>query len=144
MNIELYKHLFTPVSKGLPEEEGVYAALFIDAYKKEKVSHIFYDAKSNRWMWQNVTHWLDLSILTTKERAVKLAENTKTELLQLDNPWPLIDVLDKLQDSADKLLHKYNYDGAGHEEVLLCLNRAKEIVKSMEKQDFINQNKDSL
>ncbi len=91
MNIEDYKHLFTPVSEGLPEikigetievfmifkygggrEEikKVYLRNDID-FGIEVVDFLFH----KRQMWEFHTHYLDLSKLTTKERAIKLAED---------------------------------------------------------------------
>jgi len=54
-------------------------------------------------------------------------------LMGLDNPFPLKDVLKKLVDAADILLYKKNYDGANYEEIEICIKRAKEIIKLCEK-----------
>lgn len=51
------------------------------------------------------------------------------KILGLSNTWPLKDVLGKLTDAADKLLHRYNYDGHYHEEIHICLDRGKEIIE---------------
>ncbi len=42
-------------------------------------------------------------------------------------PWPLWDVLDKLVEASDILLHQHNYDGHGWEEIHHAVKRAKEI-----------------
>lgn len=47
------------------------------------------------------------------------------ELLN-DQPWPLNEVLGKLIEAAEILLHRKNYDGPDHEEIFLSVKRAKE------------------
>lgn len=41
----------------------------------------------------------------------------RDEALRMDTPWPIPEVLRKLADAADILLHQRNYDGHGHEEI---------------------------
>jgi hypothetical protein len=48
------------------------------------------------------------------------------------NSWPLIDVLRKLVEVADILLHKKDYDGHGWEEMEHCYQRGKEIILQLE------------
>ena len=48
-------------------------------------------------------------------------------------PWPIHDVLAKLADASDILLHHYNYDGHGYEQIEECVRRARdytELIKS--------------
>ena len=50
------------------------------------------------------------------------------EVFGLDNPWTLKDVLNKLIEASEILLHKKNYDRHGWEEISHCVKRGKEIV----------------
>ena len=45
--------------------------------------------------------------------------------LEIDQPWPVADVLEKLAEAADILLHEYNYDGTGWEIISGCVERAR-------------------
>ncbi len=49
-----------------------------------------------------------------------------------ENPWPLVDVLKKLVEATDILLHEKAYDRAGWEEMEHCYKRGKEIIKKIE------------
>ena len=49
------------------------------------------------------------------------------EVFGLDNPWTLKDVLNKLIEASEILLHKKNYDRHGWEEISHCVKRGKEI-----------------
>lgn len=53
---------------------------------------------------------------------------TVREVIPDDNPWPLRDVLGKLVEAAEILLHRCDYDGHGYEEFLAAIDRAKELV----------------
>lgn len=57
-----------------------------------------------------------------------------TELLPLDsdNAWPTTDVLRRLIWATEYLLDAKNYDGAGHEELSLCVKRGKDILARIE------------
>lgn len=46
-----------------------------------------------------------------------------------ESAWPLPDMLKKLVDGCDILLHKKDYDGPDHEEILGCVKLAKRIIK---------------
>ncbi len=52
----------------------------------------------------------------------------------LNNPWPTKDVLAKLIWATEYLLHEKNYDGHNHEELNRCVNRGKEILKELSKE----------
>lgn len=62
-----------------------------------------------------------------RERRVE-AEN----IVGLLNAWPLNDVLKKLVEAAEILLHKNSYDGHSYEEINHCVERGKEILAAME------------
>ena len=49
-------------------------------------------------------------------------------VLALDNAWCLKDVMKKLIEASEILLHQKNYDGHGWEEISHCVDRGKEIV----------------
>ena len=77
---EEHLRLFTPVSEGLPEKSG--SANFVLCIVDNKyltVGHITSSSENNIWLDEsydfipNVTHWLDLSKLTTKAKAEELA-----------------------------------------------------------------------
>lgn len=65
------------------------------------------------------------------EQAKQQVERLNQE--NLSNPWPLKDVLSKLIEAADILLHKKDYDGHGHEEIFIAVQRAKEIRQQVER-----------
>lgn len=68
--MEQYIKLFTPVSERVPETTGYYIVLNWNG----KVFHSKF-MKNKKWQQTNPTHWLDLSILTTKEAAVEFAKD---------------------------------------------------------------------
>ncbi len=87
MNIENFKHLFVSVEERLPEL-GITCCCIYKLLANKDIG--VFSRCSNGWSdWNGyfildedddetgmeITHWLDLSILTTKERAVKLAKN---------------------------------------------------------------------
>jgi hypothetical protein len=51
-----------------------------------------------------------------------------SQILGLNQPWPLVDVLKKLVEASEILLHKKSYDGHGYEEINQAVDRAKEII----------------
>lgn len=51
-----------------------------------------------------------------------------SDVIGLNNPWSLRDVLANLIGAAEVLLHQKNYDGHGWEEINHCVERGKEIV----------------
>lgn len=57
--------------------------------------------------------------------------------LPLDNgkPWPTKDVLTQLIWATEYLLNDNSFDGHGHEELNICLNRGKEILKEISGND---------
>lgn len=50
----------------------------------------------------------------------------------LDQPWPLKDVISKLCDAAEILLHEKNYDGHGYEEIIESLRIGREWIKNQQ------------
>lgn len=50
------------------------------------------------------------------------------DILGLDQPWPLVDVLKKLIEASDILLHKHSYDGHGWEEISHAVEIGKQKV----------------
>ena len=54
------------------------------------------------------------------------------DLLGLEDPWPLEDVLRKLKWATDYLLINKSYDGQNHEELQQCSRRAEEILGILE------------
>jgi hypothetical protein len=75
-DIEKIKHLFVSVKETLPNKEGDYFCL-ITNYHKELIPRLRYFKKD--WIYDFdkidyfVTHWLDLTKITTKERAGEIA-----------------------------------------------------------------------
>lgn len=62
------------------------------------------------------------------------------EILRLDQPWPLKDILAKLIEASDILLHDKNYDGHGWENISHATEEAKKIKALLEppKEEKIN------
>ncbi len=71
METEKHKHLFTP---GKPETDGKYLALS----SLGGIEYIHYTALIgwNTHEFVVITHWLDLSKLTTKEKAIEAVNDT--------------------------------------------------------------------
>lgn len=88
-----YLHLFTPVTDGLPEKESEYIVMLDCGH----VMVLFFLHK--KWVTikssksydtiENVTHWLDLSKLTTKNRVkqhcIELIDSLKDYTLESCN-----------------------------------------------------------
>lgn len=54
------------------------------------------------------------------------------EILNFDSEaYPLKNVLQKLIDASEYLLHKKNYDGIDYEEIETCVLKAKQIVHAL-------------
>jgi hypothetical protein len=68
------------------------------------------------------------TIYGTKRTVVE----TVREVLPEDSAWPVKDVLTKLVEAAEILLHRYDYDGHGYEEILAAVNAAKQIAEASE------------
>lgn len=69
--------------------------------------------------------WLERQLLSRIERL--------EEIVGAGKPWPLNDVLKRLIDAGEILLHKKGYDGTDHEEIFGCVQRAKEIINTFER-----------
>lgn len=66
------------------------------------------------------------------ERVKKLIQSLKErerEILQLNEHWTTADVLEKLIEASEILLHDKDYDGHGWEKIEHCVERGKEINK---------------
>jgi hypothetical protein len=59
-------------------------------------------------------------------------EATNPEVIGADQPWPLYDVLKKLIEASEILLHTKNFDGHGWEEIHHAAERAKQIIINIE------------
>ena len=77
-------------------------------------------------------HNSDLSPSNEQQQALNIADVMRSlpvaEILALDQPWPLRDVLNKLIEASEILLHDRSYDGHGWEEISYAVGRAKQIV----------------
>src|SRR5690606_31284761 len=77
-----------------------------------------------------------ISALSESELANKV-EDLEEELeryrnvLQMYEPWSLPEILKKLIESADILLHDKNYDGLGWEEHEYAFRKGKELLKTL-------------
>lgn len=72
-----HSHLFTPVNEGLPKIDALYHVII--GKGMNEMNGVAYFKRNKGWMHDNseffkVTHWLDLSKLTTKKRAIGIAE----------------------------------------------------------------------
>ena len=58
-----------------------------------------------------------------------MSTNSNTDCFpaDMDQHWPTIDVLKKLTEAAEILLHENDYDGHGWEIISHCVDRSKEI-----------------
>ena len=89
--------------------------------------------------WDNATHsnasqrqimdWFKIKFFEYASQFQQKAQQPITdEILGNDKSWPLKDVLDKLIEASEILLHEKNYDRHGWEEISHCVKRGKEIV----------------
>lgn len=69
-------HLFTPVTEGLPEKE-IYV-LYLDVNGKATIDIVI---GSYTRFKHTYTHWLDLSKLTTKDKAIQIANKIGNDIL---------------------------------------------------------------
>lgn len=67
-------------------------------------------------------HWQE-----TMRPALELAYDAE----EVRQAWPPRDVLKKLTEAAELLLHHCNYDGDGYEQIGICVERAKRILERM-------------
>ena len=83
MNLEEIKHLFVPVSES-KERNKIY--LVIDVNEKITYSEITkgWDGLFYNDTGHQVTHFLDLDLLTTKSKAIELAESVFFEVSDYD------------------------------------------------------------
>lgn len=61
------------------------------------------------------------------EQAWKTVEAMESAMATAD-PWPTKDVISKLIEAAELLLHRHDYDGHGYEEIAAAVERAKQII----------------
>lgn len=61
------------------------------------------------------------------------------ELLRIGDPWPLVDVIEKLTDASDILLHQKDYDRMGWEDHEYCFREGRKIVELLRHQNKFNQ-----
>ena len=64
-----------------------------------------------------------------KPRVLPISGVSVSLPLDADQTWPTRDVLNKLIEASEILLHKKDYDGHGWEEIAHCVDLAKGIVK---------------
>lgn len=81
-NIEKIKELFVPVTERLPEDTGFYLCLTIGG----GITSSYYLSTRKIFNIGNsiVTHYLDLYLLTTKAKAIELAEKVFFEVNDYD------------------------------------------------------------
>ncbi len=72
-------------------------------------------------------------IIDTLERLQAENKELKIDILGVQNSWSLRDVLKELIRASNILLHDHDHDGLRHEEISLCVDRAKEITELLNK-----------
>lgn len=70
-------HLFTPISERLPTENGNYWTNLGERIYED--GNWFYSEEGLNFTTKGVTHWLDLSALTTKHKAADAIEEATKE-----------------------------------------------------------------
>jgi hypothetical protein len=77
--------------------------------------------------------WIsDVKSVVVKLFAISDVSKMLPDLLGLDNPYPLKDVVGRLKWATEYLLNKKSYDGHNYEELEQCVRRADEIMKILE------------
>lgn len=84
--------------------------------------------------WIGIAKLLNEYVASTPTRQV--SDKIK-ELFGSNQPWSLVDVLKKLVESTNILLHEKGYDGHGWEEMEICHNRGNEIIALLNSKDGI-------
>lgn len=84
-NIDKYKELFQKVEDGLPQKQGSYIVLCSNNTDSWPAIEMFIIKDQNKYWYDylNITHWLRMDRLTTKEMAIEFAENA------YDSGWGL-------------------------------------------------------
>lgn len=79
--------------------------------------------------------WYDAETIAEELAKVFSSNAVLTDSLPLDNDkaWNTHDVIEKLCEATDILLHKKDYDGHGHEEILICLQRGRELLQQIKR-----------
>lgn len=88
-------HLFTPVTERLPDRGGYYMWLLkenqqpmLRKFINGKIISVIDDQEfPEGWVYENLSHWLDLSTLTTKEAAIQLANEVGAEYKYRSENW---------------------------------------------------------
>ena len=108
----------TTISQKLDEAARVYAGIPLDRV---------IDAEERYYQ----THWCQIydAFMAGAKFANPVEEKGSSliELLGLDDPYSLTEVLDRLIWATEYLLHKKSYDGHNYEELEQSVRRAKEI-----------------
>lgn len=79
------------------------------------------------------THSIELYTVYKVELPEVVHSETPKDILRLSEAWTLNDVVNKLIEASEILLHDKNYDGMGYEEIEQCVKIAKEFNKSLSK-----------
>jgi hypothetical protein len=98
-----------------------------------KIAVAWMECEDKNWIGQK--HKLASDIMNyAKKFATQFGqfEQKEEENIMVKGAWPFIDVLKKLVESADILLHKKDYDGHGWEQIEICFKRGQEIIKELE------------
>lgn len=71
--ISKLKELAVPVSERLPESEGNYIVILNE--KIIDIERLIVNSNGNKYWYDylGITHWIDLDLLTTKKKAIELA-----------------------------------------------------------------------
>ena len=75
----------------------------------------------------------EMMIIIQSQPEVK-GEGVSEGVIGNENPYPLKDVLIILRNAAIYLLDKKDYDAHDHEEILLCVKQANEIINHLKQQ----------
>lgn len=90
--------------------------------------------------------WLRNVAKEIEQRLAGASLFNKEELPEdMTDPWPTKDVLAKLIEAAEILLHQKSYDGHGYEQIEICVKRGKEILSKpgFNKESFLTALRDS-
>jgi len=88
--MENYIHLFTPVSEG-GLEKGI-VTILMTTDNKITIGYLLEDTFYGIHGFEliNITHYLDISKLTTKEKAKQLIQDTADEVCEYGDAWEII------------------------------------------------------
>lgn len=137
------KDIIAIVHRCFPKEQP--AAMSAEEILKQKIDEL---SQHNGWYssYKHTDQDLKDAMLAAMEEYAQQSQPAAgmkwvKEFLGLEEAWPLINVLEKLVEATNILLHKKSYDGHGWEDINHCVARGEQIIKNLNSlhQQYLSQ-----